>query len=328
MKSIRILAVVLCCALIFSFNVSAVTTVRILGNHYNSTDWQLIDMSGNNRTYSNKFVLELSDNFLPNTIYSWVIELNGQASYFRAYSNIVDIFINDTQLSYLYPSTGQNIIDATINSYYGNNFSNTILLLTVNTTGLELNGDLKYLYVRLETDPNSNGNAKVNVNNIVNYNSDTDSLIISNNINEKLDNVSSSINNSINQAADRIESSVNNIDTDSIIQILENIYNYGNTYNQIDQNIINGLGSAEDQLSNAEDAIQNKSESLVNKVASQWTANKSVASSFLTTITPATSAIGTVTDNFFTAIPEEIKNAVITIMLIVFIGWLIGRVEG
>lgn len=332
MKSIRILAIALCCALVFSFNVYAVTNIKILGLDYLATNTKLYNMSStssSNRTNANPFVLEIYDNFQSNTVYSYVIELSGQSNYFRQFSEISDIFISENQLEYLYPSTGQNIIDFSISNYFKSGNTNNILLITINTNSVDINGN-GYLYIKLGTNPDTAtiGSSIVNIVNYTNYQSSSDEIRSSIIISEKLDNVTDNINESINSATDEIVSSIENIDTDTIIQILNQIYSYGNTYNQIDQNIINGLGSAEDQLSNAEDAIQNKSQNLINKVASQWTANKGVASSFLTTITPATSAIGTVTDNFLEAIPEEIKNAVITIMLIVFIGWLIGRVEG
>lgn len=332
MKAIRILAIALCCALILSFNVSAVTTIRILGLDYLATNTKLYNMSSSsssNRTNANPFVLEINDNFQSNTVYSYVIELSGQSNYFRQFSEITDIFISEDQLEYLYPSTGQNIIDFSISNYYKSGNKNNILLITIDTNSVDFNGN-GYLYIKLGSNPDIStvDNSIVNIVNDANYQSSSDEIKSSIIISDKLEEVNDNINESINNATDEIVSSIENIDTDTIIQILNQIYTYGNTYNQIDQTIINGLGSAEDQLSNAEDAIQNKSQSLVNKVSSQWTANKGVASSFLTTISPATTAIGTVTDNFFDAIPGEIKNAVITIMLIVFIGWLIGRVEG
>lgn len=308
--------------------VSAATNIRILGLDYLATNTKLYNMSSSsssNRTNANPFVLEINDNFQSNTVYSYVIELNGQSNYFRQFSEISDIFISDDQLEYLYPSTGQNIINYSISNYFKSGNTNNILLITIDTNSIDFNGN-GYLYIKLGTNPDTAtvGSSIVNIVNYANYQSSSDEIKSSIIISDKLDNVSNSINESINNSADEIISSIENIDTDTIIQILNQIYSYGNTYNQIDQTIINNLGSAEDQLSSAEGAIENKSKSLMQQASSgiskATTASQTLVSSLTTTIPQ----VYTFVSDIIEVTPPEVQAAVLAIPLLSFAVWLIG----
>lgn len=329
-------SIVLLLALTVAFSaavgVSAAINIRILGLDYLATNTKLYNMSStssSNRTNANPFVLEINDNFQSNTVYSYVIELSGQSNYFRQFSQISDIFISEDQLEYLYPSSGQNIINYSISNYYKSGNTNNILLITIDTNSVDFNGN-GYLYLKLGTNPDTAtvSNSIVNIVNYANYQSSSDEIKSSIIISDKLDNVNNNINESINNATDEIVSSIENIDTDSIIQILNQIYSYGNNYNQIDQTIINNLGSAEDQLSSAEGALENKSQSLKDSVASQWSNIQSTSKTFITNLAPTAAAVGSVTTQFMDAAPEEVKGLFVTIPLIIFIGWLIGRIRG
>lgn len=327
MKSIRILAVVLCCALIFSFNVSADTILLDKYDYIAEDSFGIIYLSTvplsvypvsvlSNAAAANNPDRILwngrsNDNFDMLVLIPYII---GNIVYYTP------INIDDNNIPYMIlPYDYTYKVDTAEDYYfYGvSGASNPPAYATVSVAISRWYSSYNAIIENYKIISNHNISNATSSGNPSNYRIPLNNITIDEDFN-----INSALNNdiSISELSSIIESVINN-QTQTLLQI-------GNNYNQIDQNIINGLGSAEDQLSNAEDAIQNKSQSLVNKVASQWTANKGVASSFLTTISPATSAIGTVTDNFFEAIPEEIKNAVITIMLIVFIGWLIGRVEG
>lgn len=351
MKSIRILVIVLCCALIFSFNLYAVdetfdypVTLNRYNNLTNFKPYYLSPTGSHNLTSTNckAFGPRVSFQHNKDTSYVVVVTINYSAAL------VSNIFSDTLIMAHL--NSGEPTGIATPGNIYNKSSyqlvrkdNQALMILTYNTANLEYADTFNELYFACQSNIGSSTlvfdsvgatayavydppgttleDIEIQINNLITQNQTN-----SENLQQKIDDLIQSQNGNSSDIKDALEDIKDN-------QVIEQNYwqtvlTYGNTYNQIDQTIINGLGTAEDQLSNAEDAIQNKSKSLVNKVASQWTANKGVASSFLTTITPATTAVGTVIDNFFDAIPEEIKNAVITIMLIVFIGWLIGRVEG
>lgn len=356
MKSIRILAIALCCVLVFSFNVLAdnfeCPAYMWRGRNYNPSGYITIDyLYGDgssepsvNPTTGYHLGVVADCQFQNDTSYVFVFTINSTTSdiWYSDYYNILQLHSGEVER--IYQESTNNYFDKA--SYYTSGFEdgNITYIVTFNTSGDELAYTYNKLYFAWVTkltgtssydysfssiscyatyDPEGANlnDIQSSITNIINQSTTNTTNIIN-----KLDEVIQNQNNSNNNIQESLDNIITNQETNN--EYWQQIINYGSNYSQIDQTIINGLGSAEDQLSNAEDAIQNKSQSLVNKVASQWTVNKGVASSYLTTISPATSAIGTVTDNFFEAIPEEIKNAVITIMLIVFIGWLIGRVEG
>lgn len=88
------------------------------------------------------------------------------------------------------------------------------------------------------------------------------------------------------------------------------------------------LGQAQNNLISAEDALSNKSDSLVSSVSNQWTTYKSTTQTFVTDIKPSATAVSTIYTNFVDSLPDEIKALLISIPILIFLGWLIGRVRG
>lgn len=135
---------------------------------------------------------------------------------------------------------------------------------------------------------------------------------------EKLDEISDNqteSNNIINEVLQQIIINNNNWQT---------IINYGSNYNQIDQTLINNLGSTEDQLSSAEDALQNKSKSLVQRasggVQQAVTASGQLVSSLTSTVPTVVSFATDIIDQT----PDEVQAAVLAVPLLSFAAWLIG----
>lgn len=156
--------------------------------------------------------------------------------------------------------------------------------------------------------------------------------IINNKIDLLLDS-SSDINSNLETIINQTNTIINNSNTiinnqTEINNNIVKIFEYGNNYEQINNSLINNLGSAEDQLSFAEDALENKSSSLRNSVSSQWQQSTQTARSFVNTITPATAAITNTVTSVVTAMPSEAQTLLTVLPLLLFIGWLIGRVGG
>lgn len=110
------------------------------------------------------------------------------------------------------------------------------------------------------------------------------------------------------------------------LQYLTTIINYGSG-----NSLPSGgsdLGLAQTDLSSAEDALSNKSDSLASSVSNQWTTYKSTTQTFVTDIKPSATAVSTIYTNFVDSLPDEIKALLISIPILIFLGWLIGRVRG
>lgn len=117
-----------------------------------------------------------------------------------------------------------------------------------------------------------------------------------------------------------INNHVSNID-----QNITNIYTYGNTY-EVPKGGAD-LASSQEKLSGAEKAVSDKSTALKDSVSSQWSGNKTTAMNFISTITPATAAVTTVLADITAVMPAELQAALVAIPMILFIGWLIGRLD-
>lgn len=87
------------------------------------------------------------------------------------------------------------------------------------------------------------------------------------------------------------------------------------------------LDSSVSSINSAESALTGKSSSLMDSVSSEWTANKNTAKSFLTTISPTATEIKNVYSILTAAMPDEILALFAIIPLLLFIGYLIGRVK-
>lgn len=128
---------------------------------------------------------------------------------------------------------------------------------------------------------------------------------------EKLENIESNQNN--------INNTLNNIEYD-----LSYIINYGSDYNQIDQTIINNLGSAEDQLSSAEDAIENKSKSLMQQASAGLSKATTASQTLVTSLTTTIPQVYSFATDIIEVTPPEVQAAVLAIPLLSFAVWLIG----
>lgn len=235
--------------------------------------------------------IEADCQFQNNTSYIFAFTINSQSGeiWYSDYYNILQL--HSGEVSSLYQDTPNNYFNkATFQTTGYNDDGNITYIVTFNTNGdnlaytynkiyfawvTQLSGTSQYTYkfqsvtayATYDPDGATLSDINTSIQNILNQ-SNTNTTNILNKIDQIISNQNSSNSN--------IQESLGDIIDNQEIQnqYWEQIINYGDTYNQIDQNIINGLGSAEDQLSNAEDAIQNKSQSLVNKVASQWSTTK------------------------------------------------------
>lgn len=80
-------------------------------------------------------------------------------------------------------------------------------------------------------------------------------------------------------------------------------------------------------LTSAEGALKDKSSSLMESVDSQMTENVTKAKALVATLKPAAVQINNVYNSFLTVLPDEIKAMFVAIPLLLFVGWLIGRIR-
>lgn len=85
----------------------------------------------------------------------------------------------------------------------------------------------------------------------------------------------------------------------------------------------NSVGS----LSSAEGTLKDKSTEIKNSINSELTNNISTAKSLANTLKPASVQINNLYTTVLTALPTEVKAIFIAIPLLLFIGWLIGRIK-
>lgn len=116
-----------------------------------------------------------------------------------------------------------------------------------------------------------------------------------------------------------------NTKLDTVNNYLQTIYTYGSEY-AVPEGAAD-LAASQEKLSGAEKAVSDKSTSLTNSVASTWSGNKTTAMNFISTITPATAAITTILADITAVMPAELQAALVAIPMIIFIGWLIGRLD-
>ena len=80
-------------------------------------------------------------------------------------------------------------------------------------------------------------------------------------------------------------------------------------------------------LTSAEGVLKDKSSSLKDSVSSELSSNISSAKALVTTLKPASVQINNLYTTVMTALPAEVKAVFIAIPLLLFIGWLIGRIR-
>lgn len=102
------------------------------------------------------------------------------------------------------------------------------------------------------------------------------------------------------------------------------IYEYGQGNPLPDVKDIKDQGAA---MSSAEAAVRDKYSDLVSSVDSEWTGYKTDAKALATTLKPAATQINNLYATISAELPDEVKALFIAIPILLFIGWLIGRVR-
>lgn len=109
-----------------------------------------------------------------------------------------------------------------------------------------------------------------------------------------------------------------------IEEYLNQIVNAGSGYPVPDDtNLDNSLNN----LNNSEDVVKNKSNELMNKVTSDMSQNITEAKELSTKLKPAALQINNIYNSFMSVLPTEVKAIFIAIPLLLFVGWLVGRIR-
>lgn len=87
------------------------------------------------------------------------------------------------------------------------------------------------------------------------------------------------------------------------------------------------LQNSVNQHNTAEKVIKDKSDSLIDSVSSEMSSNITQAKELSTKLKPAALQINNIYNTFMTALPAEVKAVFIAIPLLLFIGWLVGRIK-
>lgn len=107
-------------------------------------------------------------------------------------------------------------------------------------------------------------------------------------------------------------------------EYLDHIVNYGDGNDLPNGSEIKSQGSA---MSSAEGAVRDKSSDLVSSVSEDWTQYQTVAKNAAVSLKPAAATVNNIYALILDAVPEEVIALFIAIALLLFIGWLIGRVR-
>lgn len=102
------------------------------------------------------------------------------------------------------------------------------------------------------------------------------------------------------------------------------IYEYGQGNPLPDVKDIKDQGAA---MSSAEAAVRDKSSDLVASVESDWSAMQSTAKAGVTSLQPAAATVNSAFGLVMDELPDEVKILFVAIPILLFIGWLIGRVR-
>ena len=111
-----------------------------------------------------------------------------------------------------------------------------------------------------------------------------------------------------------------------IDEYLNQIVNAGSDYPLPDDAALN-LDSGVSSIESAESELTGKSSSLMASVSSEWNANKNTAKNFLTTVQPTAVQVKNFYTTLTTSLPDEVKALFVIIPLLLFIGYLLGRVK-
>lgn len=102
------------------------------------------------------------------------------------------------------------------------------------------------------------------------------------------------------------------------------IYEYGQDNPLPDVKDIKDQGNA---MSSAEAAVRDKSVDLVASVESDWSAMQSTAKAGVTSLQTAAATVNSAFGLVMDELPDEVKILFVAIPILLFIGWLIGRVR-
>lgn len=109
-----------------------------------------------------------------------------------------------------------------------------------------------------------------------------------------------------------------------IEEYLDQIVNAGSGYPVPDGST---LDSSVNSLNSAEGVVKDKSSSLINSVSSEMSDNLSQAKALSTTLKPAAVQINNIYNSFLSVLPAEVKAVFIAVPLLLFVGWLVGRIK-
>ena len=114
--------------------------------------------------------------------------------------------------------------------------------------------------------------------------------------------------------------------TDEILSDIRDQLHAGDDYTP-PSDAASSLDSGVSSINSAEGELTGKSSSLMDSVSEEWTANKNTAKTFLTTIQPTAVQVKNFYTTLTTALPDEVKALFAIIPLLLFIGYLLGRVK-
>ena len=109
-------------------------------------------------------------------------------------------------------------------------------------------------------------------------------------------------------------------------EYLNQIVNAGSGYPVPDE-AASSLDSSVQSMHQAESSIFEKSDQLISSVSDTWTSNKNSVKEFTETLKPAALQMNNLFLVIHNALPNEVKILFIVIPMLLFIGWLLGRVD-
>lgn len=112
--------------------------------------------------------------------------------------------------------------------------------------------------------------------------------------------------------------------TDEILSDIRDQLHHGDGYPTPDGSALTEQGAA---MSSAEGAVRDKSTSLASSVSTEWTQYQTSAKNAAVTLKPAAAAVNNIYTLVIDAMPDEVIALFIAIAVLLFIGWLIGRVR-
>ena len=197
--------------------------------------------------------------------------------------------------------------------------SNTVHAVSDDTQEIfeSINNSITNINSSVQEVINNQENNSTNIEQIV---SNTSTIItVTETISSQVSNVISNIQ-STNQKLDSVNSNITQTN-----DYLYQIQYYGSDYDTPQGG--KDLDTAQKKLSESEKALSDKSTTLKEKVESQWSDNKTITNNFVSTITPATAAITNVITDITAVMPDELQALLVAIPMLLFIGWLIGRID-